>query len=284
MNISFNNLCDAIGSEVRGVDLGDVLDADTFAAIRTAFHDRGVLLFRDQHLSEEQQIAFSRRFGKLEIHIARQYLLDGYPEIVVLSNKVEDGKTLGIEDAGRYWHSDLSYLKKPSLGSLLYAHKVPPPDAGGNTPFAGMYAAYDALDETIKKRISGLNAVHSYERRWKLDAERGMDRAQLDESDREKLPEVIHPIVRAHPITERLALYVNEGFTVRIDGVPVNESVSLLDTLFAHSTQERFSFTHEWQANDLIMWDNACVIHSATWYDPSHIRHMHRTTIAGPDI
>ncbi|MFT7461023.1 MAG: taurine dioxygenase, partial [Planctomycetota bacterium] len=254
MNNRLTPLSDTVGSEVHGVDLSEPLDDDTFAAIRTAFHDRGVLLFRDQHLSEEQQIAFSRRFGELEIHIAKQYLLEDYPEIVVLSNKMDKGKPLGIEDAGRYWHSDLSYLGKPSLGSLLYAHEVPPPEAGGNTPYAGMYAAYDTLEDTLKKRLTGLNAIHSYEQRWHLDAKRGMNRAQLDESDREKLPEVVHPVIRAHPITGRLALYVNEGFTVRIDGLPEDESAALLEELFAHSTQERFRYTHEWRAHDLIMW------------------------------
>jgi taurine dioxygenase len=284
MSVTFNILSDAVGAEVLGLDLSRHLDDNTFALIRATFHDRGVLLFRDQHLSEEEQIAFSRRFGDLEIHIAKQYLLEGHPEIVVLSNKVLDGKPEGIEDAGRFWHSDLSYLPKPSLGSLLYAHEVPPPDAGGNTPYAGMYAAYDALDNALKKRLHGLRAVHSYEQRWQKDAQRGMNRAHLNDHDRAKIPEISHPIVRPHPITSRLALYVSEGFTVRIEDLPENESQALLEQLFAHSTQQRFIYTHHWQAHDLIMWDNACVIHSATWYDPAYTRHMHRTTIAGPDI
>ena len=126
MSVALVDLSAAVGSEVVGVNLTDPLDEESFDTIRTAFHQRGVLLFRDQHLSEEQQIAFSRRFGELEIHIAKQYLLEGHPEIVVLSNKVVEGKPLGIEDAGRFWHSDLSYLPRPSLGSLLYAHEVPP--------------------------------------------------------------------------------------------------------------------------------------------------------------
>ena len=198
------------------------------------------MLFRGQHLNEEQHIAFSRRFGPLEIHIAKQYLLDAHPEIVVLSNKVEDGKAMGIEDAGRFWHSDLSYMHNPSLGSLLYAHEVPPPEAGGNTPYASMYAAYDALDDAMKARLQNLKAVHSYEQRWQKDAKRGMQRAELKETEREMLPEVSHPVVRTHPITGRPALYINEGFTVRIEGMADSESQALLDELFAHSTQQQF--------------------------------------------
>lgn len=282
MGITFNALSEAVGAEVSGINLADKIDNATFRRIKRTFHERGVLLFRNQYLTEKQHIDFSRRFGELEIHIARQYLLEGHPEIVVLSNKVAGDRRLGIEDAGRYWHSDLSYLQNPSLGSLLYALEVPPPEAGGNTPYAGMYSAYDALDDAMKNRIKDLRAVHSYEQRWQKDAKRGMERAQLQDGDRKKIPPVSHPVVRPHPVTGRPALYVNEGFTVRIEGLPEGESRDLLNELFTHSTRKRFVYVHQWQANDLIMWDNACVIHSASWYDPAYIRHMHRTTIAGP--
>ena len=284
MKATFKDINKALGAEVLGIDLAEAMDKETIAALRNAFHDRGVLLFRNQHIDEEQHIAFSRCFGELEIHIARQYLLKDHPEIVVLSNRKIDGRAIGIEDAGRFWHSDLSYMRKPSLGSLLYAREVPPISSGGSTPFASMYAAYDALDDATKNRLQGLRAVHSYEQRWRLDAQRGMDRAAINDSERKNIPEVSHPIVRPHPVTGRPALYVNEGFMVRVDGLPEDESQALLAQLFSHSTQDRFTYTHQWQANDLIMWDNACIIHSATWYDPSHPRHMHRTTIAGPEI
>ena len=138
MKATFQDINKALGVEVLGVDLAEAMDKETIAALRNAFHDRGVLLFRNQHIDEEQHIAFSRCFGELEIHIARQYLLKDHPEIVVLSNRKIDGRAIGIEDAGRFWHSDLSYMRKPSLGSLLYAHEVPPISAGGSTPFASM--------------------------------------------------------------------------------------------------------------------------------------------------
>ena len=282
MNFELLPLENSFAAEVRGIDLASNINEDDFSALREAFHQRGVLLFRDQQLTEEQHIAFSRRFGPLEIHIARQYLLEGHPEIVVLSNKIVDGKPVGIEDAGRFWHSDLSYIENPSLASLLYAIEVPPPEAGGNTPYASMYEAYDALDEKMKDRLRGLKAVHSYEQRWQKDADRGMQREQLKDSDRQKLHEVSHPLVRKHPVTGRPALYVNEGFTVRIEGLPEAESSELLEQLFQHSCQQRFIYTHQWRKGDLIMWDNACVVHSASWYDPAYTRHLHRTTIAGP--
>ena len=282
-------LSDAVGAEVSGVDLdqalaGDTLDADIFALIRAAFHDYGALVFRDQRLSEDQHIAFSARFGELEIHVATEFLLPDHPEIVVLSNKATNGKSAGIVYAGRFWHSDLSYMARPSLGSLLYAREVPPPAAGGDTLFAGMYAAYAGLDEALKHDLAGLNAVHSYEQRWRKDAARGMDRAELATEDRAKVPAVTHPVVRSHPITGRRALYVNAGFTIAIDGWPEDESNDLLERLFAHSTKDRFVHTHQWRAHDLVMWDNACVIHAATPYDPTHVRHMHRTTVAGPEL
>ncbi|NKB37936.1 MAG: TauD/TfdA family dioxygenase [Gammaproteobacteria bacterium] len=280
MNIT--PLAESFAFEVTEVDIASEINEKDFSAIQNTFHNCGVMLFRDQQLSEKQHIDFSRRFGPLEIHIARQYLLEGHPEIVVLSNKVENGKALGIEDAGRFWHSDLSYMHNPSLGSLLYALQVPPPEAGGNTPYASMYAAYDALDDSMKERLKSLRAVHSYEQRWQKDANRGMQRTQLDDNEREMLPEVSHPIVRPHPITGRNALYINEGFTVQIEGLTESESQALLDELFAHSTQQQFVYTHNWRAGDLIMWDNACVVHSASWYDPAYTRHLHRTTIAGP--
>ena len=152
--------------------------------------------------------------------------------------------------------------------------KFRPPEAGGDTPYAGMYAAYDGLDESLKQRLQGMTAVHSYEQRWQKDAQRGMARAQLDDSDVKKIPEVSHPIVRAHPITGRLALYVNEGFTVRIEGVSENESQTLLEELFAHSAENRFTYTHRWQAHDLIMWDNA-LCHSFRHMVRPHLRSTH---------
>jgi len=279
--IAIQPLSPALGAEIRGVDLSVAPDEATFAQIRDAFHAHSVILFRGQRLTEEQHIAFSRRFGPLEIHVAKQYLLPGHPEIVVLSNVVENGKPKGIEDAGRYWHSDLSYMRKPSLGSLLYALEVP--EAGGDTLFASMYAAYDALPAELKRRIAGLKAIHRYGDRWQKDAAQGRARAALSEAERAATPDAIHPVVRVHPATGRPALYVNEGFTVGIVGMAEDESRVLLDELFEFSTRAEFTYRHHWKKGDLLFWDNRAVVHSATSYDPRTVRHLHRTTVAGAE-
>ena len=275
--LSIRPLAPALGAEIQGIDLSRPLDEATFTDVRDAFHEHSVILFRDQRLTEEQHIAFSRRFGPLEIHVATQYLLPDHPEIVVLSNVVENGKPKGIEDAGRYWHSDLSYMRRPSLGSLLYALEVP--EQGGDTLFAGMVAAYEALPADLKQRIAGLEAIHRYGDRWRKDAEEGRDRPQL--TDQAALPDAIHPVVRIHPASGRPALYVNEGFTVGIVGMAEDEARALLAELFAFSTQDAFTYRHRWRRGDLLFWDNRSVVHSATPYDRTAVRHMHRTTIAG---
>lgn len=279
--VTVHPLSPALGAEIRGVDLSQAPDEGTFARIRDAFHAHSVILFRDQSLSEDQHIGFSRRFGPLEIHIAKQYLLPGHPEIVVLSNVVKDGRKLGIEDAGRYWHSDLSYMQKPSLGSLLYALEVPA--EGGDTLFASMYAAHDALPDALKRRIAGLKAIHRYGDRWQKDAAQGRARTALSASDRAATPDAIHPVVRVHPETGRRALYVNEGFTVGIVGMDERESRALLEELFAFSTRPEFAYRHRWKNGDLLFWDNRAVVHAATDYDPGTVRHLHRTTVAGAE-
>jgi taurine dioxygenase len=279
--VTIHPLSPALGAEIRGVDLSEAPDDATFARIRDAFHAHSVILFRDQRLTEDQHIAFSRRFGPLEIHIAKQYLLPGHPEIVVLSNVVKDGKKLGIEDAGRYWHSDLSYMQKPSLGSLLYALEVPA--KGGDTLFASMVAAYNALPDALKRRIAGLKAIHRYGDRWQKDAAQGRTRATLSDSERAATPDAIHPVVRVHPATGRPALYVNEGFTVGIVGMDERDSRALLDELLAFSTRPEFAYRHRWKKGDLLFWDNRAVVHAATDYDPRTVRHLHRTTVAGAE-
>ena len=280
--IAVHPLSKALGAEVRGVDLARPLDEATFACIRDAFHAHSVILFRDQRLTEDQHIAFSRRFGPLEIHIATQYLLPGHPEIVVLSNRVDaSGRAEGIEDAGRYWHSDLSYMRRPSLGSLLYALDVPA--EGGDTLFASMHAAYDALPAEVKRRIDGMKAIHRYGDRWQRDATEGRARATLSDNERQATPDAIHPVVRLHPATGRPALYVNEGFTVGIVGMADGEGRALLDELCQFSVRPEFTWRHHWRPGDLLFWDNRSVVHAATPYDPGTVRHLHRTTVAGSE-
>jgi taurine dioxygenase len=268
-----------LGAEIVGLDLAHPLDDRMFAAVRQAFLDsEGVLILRDQRITPEQQIAFSRRFGPLAIHVLHQFLLPGHPEILLVSNVFENGKPVGLGDAGRYWHSDLSYVAEPSLGSLLHAQEIP--SEGGDTSFINMYRAYEALPEDIKRRIAGKRAIHSY--RNSYDKMEGTTfRPKLTEAQKAEVQEVAHPVVRTHPETGRKALFVNEGFTSRILDMPEDESREVLQFLFAHSTAPRFAYRHRWQEHDIVFWDNRCAIHLAHGCPPELRRHMHRTTVTG---
>ncbi len=270
-----------LGAEIVGLDLSRPLDDATFAKVRAAFlASDGVLVFRDQHITPEQHIDFSRRFGPLMIHVLKQYLLPGHPEILIVSNVIENGKPVGLGDAGRYWHSDLSYVAQPSLGSLLHAQELPP--EGGDTSFANLYAAYDALPDDIKRRIEGRRAVHAYGNIYdRLTAQGSEWRPPLTAAQRAEVEEVDHPTVRTHPETGRKALFVNEGFTERVRDMPDGESRELLQYLFAHSTEDRFRYRHRWRDRDLVFWDNRCAIHLAHGCPPELRRHMHRTTVQG---
>ena len=268
-----------LGAEIVGLDLARPLDDDGFAAVRRAFLDsEGVLVLRGQTITPEQHIAFSRRFGPLMIHVLRQFLLAGHPEILLVSNVIENGRPIGLGDAGRYWHSDLSYAAEPSLGSLLLARELPA--EGGDTSFANLYAAYDALPAAMKQRIDGLQAVHSYRKSY--DQLQGSSwRPPLTAAQKEEVQEVTHPVVRTHPETGRKALFVNEGFTARVLDLPEDESDALLKFLFTHSTEPRFIYRHRWQEHDLVFWDNRCAIHLAHGCPPALRRHLHRTTVKG---
>jgi taurine dioxygenase len=277
MSIVINSLSPVCGAEVIGLDANAVSDAD-FAAVHRAFIDHGVLCFRDQRLSPEGHEAFSSRFGRLMGHILAQYLLPGHSKILVLSNRVVDGKPVGLEDAGRYWHSDVSYEPVPPLGSMLYGMEVPP--EGGDTLFASQYAAYEALPEALKRRIAGLKARHAFNYDY-IQSQAGSKRRPLSEEQKAKLKGAVHPVVRTHPESGRKALYVSPAFTAAIEGMEKAESDALLQELAAYATAESVIYRHRWRQFDLVLWDNRCLMHHATTYPPQYIRHMHRTTIEG---
>jgi taurine dioxygenase len=278
------NYSDApLGAEIIGLDLAGTVPPGTLEQVENVFHERGVVVFRDQNLTEEQQIAFSRRLGGLEIHVATECLRPGYPEILVVSNILENGKNIGLADAGQYWHSDLSYIATPSRCSLLYALEVPVKDGRvlGETLFASAAYAYDTLPESTKAKLAGLHAVHRYGDRYKKQQAAG-GRGALSEEQLKKVPDVIHPLVRPHPITGRKVLFANEGFTVEIIGMPSEESDALLAELFAHITRPEALYHHQWRQGDVLMWDNCLVQHKAIRdYELPLRRRMHRTTVAG---
>jgi taurine dioxygenase len=273
-----------VGAEIVGIDLSKDMDDATFAEIRAAFYRHSVIVFRKQRITEEQQIAFSRRFGDQEIHLLTQYLHPHHPEILIVSNVLENGRNIGIYDAGRYWHSDLSYMPKPSLASILYALEVPHDEGGqplGDTMFASVTAAYDALPENIKQHVAGLKAVNSLNHRFEKLQRDGDTSAKLTDEQR-KVSEAVHPVVRTHPVTGRKCIFVNDGQTARILDVTEEESGKLLKILCSQCIRPEFVYRHKWQVGDVLMWDNCAVQHLAVAdYKLPRRRRMHRTTIAG---
>jgi taurine dioxygenase len=275
-----------IGAEVTGVDLAGPMDEATFRRIEEAWNRHSVLVFRGQKINEEQHIAFSRRFGELEEHVLYQYLHPDYPEIFVVSNvKDETGRHVGAYDAGRYWHTDLSYMAVPSRGSLLYAIEIPHADDGsvlGDTLWTSTAAAYEGLSEAMKARIEPLQAEFSLENRHlKLVAD-GDAAAALDDRHKRSAPPVVHKVVRTHPVTGRRSIYVNEGQTARILGVPEEESRELLRALWAECTRPEYIYRHKWRVGDLVMWDNIPTQHLAICdYALPQRRYLQRTTLRG---
>lgn len=286
-----------LGARITGVDLSQPLDDATFARISEAFFDNEVVVFPRQKLTPEQHVAFTRRFGVLEQHVRKEARLAEHPEIFILSNILDDsGKAIGAQDAGRFWHSDLSYKREPSLLSALYAVTIPVRDGKplGDTHFASSTAAWDALPETMKQPLQGLKNIHSY-RDYRLknyaaqqeDLRRGIRTVQEHAPTPEQLasvPDMATPVVRTHPVTGRKGLFVNEGHTSRMADMPREEGDALLRQLYAHITQPEFVYTHSWAPGDLLMWDNVAVQHKATFdYDPLP-RLLYRTTVRGPAV
>lgn len=278
--LSIRPLSRACGAEVAGIDLARALEAETVQRLHRALGEHGILLFRDAGLTPAEHVAFSRHFGPLETHVVGEFNLPGHPEVFVVSNVREEGKLKGAVYAGQYWHSDLSYMKKPSLGSLLLCREMP--EVGGDTMWANMVLAYETLSEVMKSFLSGLKAVHDYSHAYDTYFAHLKERPPLTPEQRAKTPPVEQPMVRTHPVTGRKALYVNPGFTKAIVGMPKEESQPILQMLFAHATRPEFTYRHKWRVNDLVFWDNRCTMHYALAdYDFSVRRHMHRTTIAG---
>ena len=281
MNPAITKSGAACGAEIA-CDLAQDIDEATFREIEHAFHDNIVVFFRRQNLSNERHIEFSRRFGELEIHIVKKYLLPDSPEILLISNIRDDrGEHIGLADAGFTWHSDTSYRRRPSRCSLLYAKEVPQRGGRpiGDTVFANTVAAYEALPESMKKRLARLKAVHRYSARRRVAAS---PRPKLTRQQVEETPDIAHPIVRTHPYTGRKSLYVTAGECIGIEGMPDDEALDLIAELDSHCVRPEFLYRHKWQVGDLLMWDNTSSMHLAICdYALPERRLMHRTTVIG---
>ena len=267
----------ALGAEIGGVDLARPLDAATFAAIEQAYDSYGVIFFRDQRITPQQQVAFTRRFGEIEFNIfGERWSVPGAPEIVVVSNVTEGGRAIGVRRAGENWHSDMCYAPRPPRGTMLYALEVP--DLFGltlgDTEFASAAAAWDALPEPLRRELDGRRAVFDFTGRKRAFPP---TQAEIDRN-----PPVRHPIVRTHPRSGRKCLYVMRDDCTGIEGVAAEEAEALIAALADHIVKPEFVYRHQWRRGDLLMWDNCTVQHRAIQdYDLPQRRLMHRTTVGG---
>jgi taurine dioxygenase len=265
-----------LGARVEGLDLSLPLDEQTYQQLLQALGQFGVLKYPKQELTAQQLRDFSSRFGELEINVANAYQAPGLPEVMILSNMVEDGKPLGLSDAGQDWHTDMSYSRMIAFTNVLYGMVIPHRDGKplGNTEFCNMHAAYDALPEEIKTRLNGMTATHDFNKFWEMmRRERGSSRPPLTDAQRAAKPPVSQPIFLTHPITGKKVLYANPGYAMRIDQLSQDESDEMLTYLFEHQLRPEFRYANQWEAHDVLMWDNMGTIHNAV---PDYLPHEHR--------
>lgn len=270
-----------IGAQIEGIDLASALDAATVEFLKEAWDRHLVLRFRGQsHLSVQAHIAFSRHFGLLdkrpiaskELHHSIQYLPE---EITVISNvKVDDKPIGGLGDGESVWHADMTYNPTPPRAALLHAQEIPA--SGGDTQFLNLYAAYESLPEDLKQTIADLDCIHDASLNSAGELRLGFERV----TDPQKTVGARHPLVRVHPVTGRKSLYLGRRRNAYIPGLPVADSEALLDTLWAHTTQDRFTWRQQWQAGDLVAWDNRVTLHRRDAFDPQARRLMYRTQVS----
>jgi taurine dioxygenase len=268
------------GVEVTGVDLAAPLPEAQFREIERALFAGQVMALRGQRLDPRQFHAFARRFGPPEPHVIDQFHHPDCADILILSNVVEDGRPTGLSDAGTYFHTDYSYLDVPARCTMLYSIVVP--KAGGDTLFANQYAAYDDLSAAMKARIENLVGLHHYGNRDDLDETSRTVASLLTDDQKRSMNWVRHRIARAHPVTGRKALYAVSGSSFGIEGMPDDEAIALLDELKAHATQPKYQLRLKYGVGDVVVWDNASLLHSATLTDPADARILWRITVKEP--
>jgi taurine dioxygenase len=278
-----------LGATIDGIDLNQPLDDATFAKILRALGEYGVLRFPCQQLDPAQQLAFSARFGSLEINVAGAFQEPGHPEIMILSNmRDERGRPLGARDAGQDWHTDMSYSETIAFANVLYALKVPQRDGQplGGTEFANMHAAYDELPDTMKARLDGMTVLHDFTKFWDMMRKRpGSWREPLTAEQKNRKPPVSHPIFLTHPITGRKVLYANPGYAIRINELAERESDDVLEFLFAHQLQEKYRYVHRWTEGDVLLWDDIGTLHNAhADYGPDELRLIKRCQVMADRI
>jgi len=281
--ISIRKLHPALGAEIRGVDMGRPMDAATFKAVHDAWMEHLVLVFPDQRISDEQHVAFTRYFGEPEIFHQDIIKSKRMKEIFRLANVDEDNNLMPAKHAtlkqialAQMWHTDSSYRPLPCVGALLHGLEVS--RTGGLTRFINMYKVWDELPESLKARVRGRKARHDFGNLHRL-----ADIKPLTAEEEASMPPVWQPMVRTHPVTGRTSLFISPIYNDQIEGMADADVPGLIAELVAFAEQDRFVYTHHWETNDIVMWDNRCTMHQVTPHDPMERRVMHRTTIEGVD-
>ncbi|NKC30767.1 TauD/TfdA dioxygenase family protein [Falsiroseomonas selenitidurans] len=255
-----------VGARVEDVDLAQPLSEGDFRTLLRALGSHGVLCAPRQSLDAAQLSRLGGRFGTLEHNVANMFHPPGHQEVMVLSNVVEDGKPVGLNDAGQGWHTDMSYSQEIALANILHARRVPRRDGRplGATQFLDMHAAYDDLPAEVVQRLEGRSAIHDFNKFWEMMRQRpGSTRPALTEEQRRRKPPVPQPIFRTHPITGRRVLYCNPGYAMHIEGFEAAESAAMLEYLFRHQSQPKYLYSHQWTEGDVLMWDNIATTHNA---------------------
>jgi taurine dioxygenase len=272
-----------LGARIEGLDLARPLSREELDGVVRALGERGVVCFPRQTLTGRQLADFSRRFGELEINVANAYQEPGIPEVMILSNIVEDGRPIGLADAGQDWHTDMSYSRVVAFANVLYGIRIPRRNGMplGATEFSSMHAAYEGLPAEMKRDLEGMTVLHDFNKFWEMmRREKGSRRPPLTEAQRKAKPPVSHPVFLRHPITGRRVLYANPGYSVRINELPEEESAKTLAFLFAHQLRPEYRWAFHWQEGDVLMWEDIGTIHSAVAdYGPDEHRLIKRCQV-----
>jgi len=272
-----------LGAEILNIDLREELDPMTIDGIRRVWREHLVLLIRGQEISDADLVRFSEYFGELRCSPlgearmkGRSRSPDGFPEVAIISNVTKDGLPIGSLGNGEaIWHTDMSYMEAPIMAAILYALEVP--SSGGDTGFANMYLAYEALSDELRSRLADHVCVHDHS----LNSAGFLRRGYEEVTDVAKTPGAKHPLFRTHPETGRQALFLGRRRNAYIPGLSIKNSEELLDEVWAHATQPQFTWHHKWRVGDLLMWDNRAVLHRRDGFDDRARRVMHRTQIQG---
>jgi taurine dioxygenase len=282
VTIEVTKCSDALGAQILNLDLSQGIDAATQGTLRNAWADGLILLIRGQRLSDAELVRFTSVFGRCDASPPNEAALKtpGFvpqmPEVAVISNVVENGEAIGsLANRELVWHTDMSYNETPADGCALYALEVP--ESSGDTSFLNMYRAYETLDPALQKALIGKQAIHNST----YTSAGTLRKGSKEVDDVRQAPGARHPMLRTHPVTGRTALFLGRRVNSYILGLPVDESEALLDTVWAHATQEEFAYRHRWLEGDIVLWDNRCVMHRREPFDNAERRVMHRTQLTG---